>query len=376
MTDTSATVKSTSIDDLSVNTIRFLSIDAVQKANSGHPGLPLGAAPMAYVLYTRFMRYNSSDPKWFNRDRFILSAGHGSALLYSMLHLTGYDLSLEDLKQFRQLHSRTPGHPESMFTPGVEVTTGPLGQGLGNAIGVAMAEAHLAAKYNRPDHKIVDHFTCVIASDGDMMEGVASEASSLAGHLKLGKLICLYDNNKISLDGPTNLAFTEDVLKRYEAYDWHVQIVEDGNDLDAIEAAVKKAQEVTDKPSIIAVRTIIGYGSPLADSNKVHGSAMGEENVRKTKEFYGADPDKHFYVPAEVKEHMLLRTKEGAKLQQEWNKQFDAYKAAFPDEGKELELSSHDELPEGWQKSLPVFTPGTREDTAGLKKGDSLHFWR
>ncbi|WPV66557.1 transketolase [Chitinophaga sp. LS1] len=356
MTDTSATVKSTSIDALSVNTIRFLSIDAVQKANSGHPGLPLGAAPMAYVLFNRIMRYNSSDPKWFNRDRFVLSAGHGSALLYSMLHLTGYDLSLDDLKHFRQIGSKTPGHPESMLTPGIEVTTGPLGQGLGNAIGIAMAEAHLAAKYNRPDHKIIDHFTYVIASDGDMMEGVASEASSLAGHLKLGKLICLYDDNKISLDGPTSLAFTEDVLKRYEAYDWHVQIVEDGNDLNAIEAAVQKAQQVTDKPSIIAVRTIIGYGSPLADSNKVHGSAMGEENVRKTKEFYGADPDKQFYVPAEVKEHMLFRTKEGAKLQQEWNKQFDAYKSAFPAEGKELVLSSHDELPEGWQKSLPVFT--------------------
>lgn len=357
MLDTSSTVKATSIEDLSVNTIRFLSIDAVQKANSGHPGLPLGAAPMAYVLFNKLMRYNSSDPKWFNRDRFILSAGHGSALLYSMLHLTGYDLPLEEIKNFRQLGSKTPGHPESMLTPGIEVTTGPLGQGLGNAVGVAMAEAHLAAKYNRPGHTIVDHYTYVIASDGDMMEGVASEASSLAGHLKLGKLICLYDDNKISLDGPTDLAFTEDVLKRYDAYGWHVQIVEDGNDLKAIEEAVITAQKVNDQPSIIAVRTIIGYGSPLANSNKVHGSAMGEENVRKTKEFYGADPDKQFYIPEEVKTHMQERSKEGAKTQQDWNKQFEAYKAAFPTEAKELELASHDELPEGWQKSLPVFTP-------------------
>ena len=275
--------KSVDLDQLSIDTIRLLSIDAVQKANSGHPGLPLGAAPMAYVLWSRFLRFNPQDPHWPDRDRFVLSAGHGSALLYSLLHLYGYDLSLDDLKNFRQLHSRTPGHPESNLTPGVEVTTGPLGQGFANGVGMAMAEAFLAANYNQEGHSVMDHYTYSIVSDGDLMEGIASEAASLAGHLKLGKLIYLYDDNLISLDGPTNLAFTEDRMARFAAYGWHIQHVADGNDVEAIDQAIRAAQAETDRPSIIAVRTIIGFGSPQEGTSKVHGSPLGEENVRKTK---------------------------------------------------------------------------------------------
>lgn len=345
------------IDQLSVNTIRFLSVDAVQQANSGHPGLPLGAAPMAYVLWTRFLKYNSRNPKWFNRDRFILSAGHGSALLYSLLHLTGYDLTLDDVKKFRQIGSKTPGHPESMLTPGVEVTTGPLGQGFGNGVGVAMVEAHLAAKYNRPEFSLIDHYTYAIVSDGDLMEGVASESASLAGHLKLGKLIYLYDDNLISLDGPTSLAYTEDAIKRFDAYGWHTQLVDDGNDLDAIERAIAEAQKVTDRPSLIAVRTIIGYGSPLQNTSKAHGSPLGDDNVKKTKEFFGWDPEKKFFIPDGVKEHMIEKSKEGAKKESEWNTLFDNYKKQFAKEGNDLELSSKDDLPKDWQKTLPVFAP-------------------
>lgn len=346
-----------SLDQQSVDTIRFLSTDMVQKANSGHPGLPLGAAPMAYVLWSRFLRFNPKDPFWPNRDKFILSAGHGSALLYSLLHMSGYDLSLDDLKQFRQIGSKTPGHPESMMTPGVEFTTGPLGQGFGNGVGVAMTEAHLGAIFNKDDNKIIDHYTYGIVSDGDLMEGVASEAASLAGHLKLGKLIYLYDDNKISLDGSTSLAFTEDVLKRFEAYDWHTQTVADGNDLQAIHDAIIEAQKVTDKPSIIAVKTIIGYGSPLAGTNKVHGAAMGEENLKKTKEFYGWDPEKSFFVPDGVGEHFLEAGKKGAELQAAWEEQLNQYEQAYPEEGKNFRLSFDGKLPEGWEKSLPVFKP-------------------
>jgi transketolase len=290
----------TDLDQLSINTIRTLSIDAVQKANSGHPGLPLGAAPMAYVLWTRFLRFNAQDPNWLNRDRFILSAGHGSMLLYSLLYLTGYGLTLDDVKHFRQWGSKTPGHPEAGMTPGVEVTTGPLGQGFGNGEGMAMAEAHLAAVYNQPDHAVIDHYTYAIVSDGDLMEGVASEAASLAGHLRLGKLIYLYDDNNISLDGRTDLAFTENVLERFDAYGWHTQRVEDGNDLDGIEQAIRAAQAETMRPSLISVRTIIGYGSPQEGTNKVHGNPLGEENVRKTKEFLGWPTDQPFLVPGEV----------------------------------------------------------------------------
>ena len=346
------------IDQLSVNTIRFLSVDMVQKANSGHPGLPLGAAPMAYVLWQKFLRFDPKEFAWPNHDRFILSAGHGSALLYSLLHLYGYDLSLDDLKQFRQVGSKTPGHPESMLTDGIEVTTGPLGQGFGNGVGSAMAEEFLAAKYNRPDFKLYDHFTYGIVSDGDLMEGVASEAASLAGHLKLGKLIYLWDDNHISLDGPTNLAFTEDVLMRFDAYGWHTQMVEDGNDLGAIERAIHLAQINTDKPSIIAVKTIIGFGSPQEGTSKVHGNPLGEENLKKTKENLGWDPNEYFYVPDEVKEHCMEPGKKGAKLNADWKSLFENYGKTFSKEKEELDVDYAGKLPEGWDKDMPVFKAG------------------
>jgi transketolase len=344
-------------DQLSINTLRMLSIDMVQKANSGHPGLPLGAAPMAYVLWTRFLNYNPLNPKWFNRDRFVLSAGHGSALLYSLLHLTGYDLSLDDIKEFRQVGSKTPGHPENLLTAGVEVTTGPLGQGFANGVGMAMAEAHLSELYNRDNFSIIDHYTYGIVSDGDLMEGIASEAASLAGHLQLGKLIYLYDDNHISLDGSTSLAFTEDVIKRFEAYGWHTQYVDDGNDLNAIENAITNAKNETQKPSIIAVHTIIGYGSPLQNSNKSHGSALGEENVKKTKEFFGWDPNKNFFIPEGVKENMEQQGKKGAEKEQQWNAVFNNYKSSFAKEAANIELSIAGDYPENWTSSLPVFKP-------------------
>ncbi len=344
-----------SIEQLSVNTIRLLAVDAVEKANSGHPGLPLGAAPMAYVLWSRFLRFNPQDPHWPDRDRFVLSAGHGSALLYSMLHLYGYDLSLDDVKAFRQLHSKTPGHPESNLTAGVEVTTGPLGQGFANAVGMAMTERFLAAKYNKEGHTIVDHYTYSLVSDGDLMEGMTAEAASLAGHLKLGKLILLYDDNHISLDGPTSLAFTEDRMKRFDAYGWHTQQVEDGNDLDAIEQAINAAKEDTDRPSIIAVRTIIGYGSPLEGTNKVHGSPLGEENTRKVKEYFGFDPDKTFVVPDGVQAHLAEPGKKGADLQANWQKRFDAFKGDFADDANLFNLSFAGKLPDGWDTNLPKF---------------------
>lgn len=360
------------LDQLSINTIRLLAVDAVQKANSGHPGLPLGAAPMAYVLWSRFLRFNPKDPLWPDRDRFVLSAGHGSALLYSMLHLYGYDLSLNDLKQFRQLHSQTPGHPESNLTPGVEVTTGPLGQGFANGIGMGMAEAFLAATYNKEGHTPMNHYTYVLVSDGDLMEGIASEAASLAGHLKLGKLIYLYDDNLISLDGPTDLAFTEDRMERFDAYGWHTQHVRDGNDLDAIEGAIRAAQMETERPSIIAVRTIIGYGSPQEGTSKVHGSALGEENVRRTKAFLGFDPDKSFVVPDEVRDYLKEPGKRGAKLQADWQKKFDAYKKAFPDEAAQFLTSFAGELPKDWDKDLPKFTPDDKDMATRQASGKAL----
>jgi len=358
MVNESATKSVVGIDELSVNTIRLLAVDAVQKANSGHPGLPLGAAPMAYTLWNWFMRFNPSDPGWQNRDRFILSAGHGSALLYSMLHLFGYDLSLEEIKNFRQLHSKTPGHPESTLTPGVEVTTGPLGQGFGNGVGIAMAEAFLSATYNRPGYNLIDHFTYGLVSDGDLMEGVASEAASLAGHLQLGKLIYLYDDNQVSLDGPTSLAFTEDVTARFDAYGWHTQEVYDGNDMQAIFKAIEAAQAETSRPSLIAVKTIIGYGSPLQGTSKVHGSALGEENVKKVKAFLGADPEKTFYIPGEVRDYLQKAGKKGADIQKQWQELFNDYSHAFPKEAEELRLAFKKELPVGWDKDLPVFKEG------------------
>jgi transketolase len=361
-----------SIDELSVNTIRLLSVDMVQKANSGHPGLPLGAAPMAYVLFSRFLRFNPQDPKWPNRDRFVLSAGHGSALLYSLLHLYGYDLSLEDLKNFRQMGSKTPGHPESHITPGVEVTTGPLGQGFANGLGMAMGEEFLAATYNKDGYPVQDHYTYSIVSDGDLMEGIASEAASLAGHLQLGKMIYLYDDNNISLDGPTSLSYTENPMMRFEAYGWHTQIVQDGNSLDEIEAAIKAAQLVKDKPSIIAVRTIIGFGSPLAGTNKSHGSPLGPDNVKVTKKFYGFDPEQSFQVPAEVYEHLRQAGQKGAELQQQWNTQFDAYTQEYAKEAEQFKLSFEGKLPEGWDADLPVYTPADGELATRQASGKAL----
>ena len=362
-----------SIDELSVSTIRLLSVDMVQKANSGHPGLPLGAAPMAYVLWSRFLRFNPQDPKWPNRDRFVLSAGHGSALLYSLLHLYGYDLSLDDLKQFRQLDSRTPGHPESHMTAGVEVTTGPLGQGFANGLGMAMSEAHLGAIYNKEGHAPVqDHYTYVLVSDGDLMEGIASEAASLAGHLQLSKMIYLYDDNKISLDGPTSFAYTENPMKRFDAYYWHTQHVQDGNSLDEIEKAIRVAQSVKDRPSIIAVRTIIGFGSPLAGTSKSHGSPLGADNVKATKTFYGFDPEQSFQVPAEVYEHLRQPGLRGAELQKQWEADFAAYAETFKDEANMFKLSFEDKLPEDWDKDLPVYTPADGELATRQASGKAL----
>src|SRR5438270_4858089 len=306
------------LDQLCINTIRTLTIDAVQKAKSGHPGLPLGAAPLAYVLWTKFMRYNPRNPKWENRDRFLLSAGHGCMLLYSLLYLTGYDLSLDEIKNFRQWGSITPGHPEYGLTPGVEITTGPLGQGFANGVGMAMGAAHLAAKFNRSDFSLIDNYIYAIVSDGDLMEGVASEAASLAGHLKLGKLIYLYDDNHVTIEGFTDLAFSEDVPKRFEAYGWHTATVADGNDLAAIEAAIRDAQSVADRPSLISVKTTIGYGMPTAGTRKAHSDPPGEEAVRETKRHLGWPEDRQFYVPEEALAHFRKAIDGGAEQESEW----------------------------------------------------------
>ena len=343
------------LDQLSINALRFLAVDAVEKANSGHPGAPLGDAPIAYLLFHKYMRHNPKHSKWSNRDRFVLSNGHASALLYGVLNLTGYDLSIEDLKQFRQYGSKTPGHPEYGHTDGVEATTGPLGQGFAMAVGMAMAEKHLAAVYNRPGFDVVDHYTYGLCGDGDLMEGVSHEAASLAGTLGLGKLIFLYDDNLISLDGPTELSFTEDVLKRFEAYHWHVQIVEDGNDLEGISKAIEAAQAVKDKPSLIAVRTVIGYGSPKAGTNKVHGEALGAEAVRQTKKNLGWPEDKTFYVPEDAAKNWLQAVDRGAKEESDWNALFGAYRKAFPDLAAEFERVQEGRLKDGWQQSLPQF---------------------
>jgi len=339
-------------DELAVNTLRFLSVDMVQKANSGHPGLPLGAAPMAYVLFSRFLKFNSNQPLWPNRDRFILSAGHGSALLYSLLHVYGYDLPMSELKNFRQLGSKTPGHPESTLVPGIEVTTGPLGQGFANGVGEAIAERFLAEKYNS---EVINHYTYVIVSDGDLMEGIASEAASLAGHLKLGKLIYLYDDNLISLDGPTSLAFTENVPARFEAYGWHTITVNDGNNLDEIEQAIFAAQKQTEKPTLISVKTIIGFGSPLQGTNKVHGSPLGEENLKKTKEHLGWDPDKTFYIPAAAKALFDTHIAKGKEEQTVWQSKFDAYAKANPEQAEAFITSFEGKLPKNWDADIPVF---------------------
>ncbi len=335
-------------------------MDAVQKANSGHPGMPMGAAPMAYALWTKFLRHNPANPGWFNRDRFVLSAGHGSMLLYSLLHLTGYDLPLDELKRFRQLHSRTPGHPENILTPGVETTTGPLGQGFANGIGMAIAEKHLAARFNRPDFKIVDHHTYGIVSDGDLMEGVSHEAASLAGHLGLGKLTYLYDDNEISIDGSTDLSFTEEVGTRFEAYGWHVQHVDDGNDLDAISAALQRAREQEHQPSLIVVRTIIGFGSPnFQNTAEVHGSPLGADEVVLTKRNLDWNEPHFFYVPPEVSEHMGEARARGERSEQEWQRLFEAYGEQHPQAAALFDQWTAGELPAGWEEGLPEFERGS-----------------
>jgi transketolase len=342
-------------DQLCVNTVRCLSIDAVQKADSGHPGLPLDAAPMGYVLFTRFLKHHPADPSWFDRDRFVLSAGHGSMLLYSLLHLTGYGLSLDDIKEFRQLGSAAPGHPERGDTPGVETTTGPLGQGFANAVGMAMAEAQLAACYNRPDHEIVDHRTWVLASDGDLMEGVASEAASLAGHLGLGKLTCLYDDNRVTLSAGTDITFSEDIDQRFEAYGWHTQEVEDGNDLAALDRAMRAACAETERPSLIRVRTHLGYGSPEQDSYKAHGSPLGEDNVKKTKENLGWPVEPPFLIPPEALARFHQAVEPGAQLQQDWDRRLEAWSRAFPELAAEFLTRVEARLPDGWDAAMPVF---------------------
>lgn len=343
------------LDQLCINTIRTLTLDAVQKANSGHPGLPLGAAPMAYVLWTRFMRYNPRNPKWENRDRFLLSAGHGCMLLYSLLYLTGYDLSLDDIKSFRQWGSKTPGHPEYGVAPGIEITTGPLGQGFGNGVGMAMGAAHLAAKFNQKDFSLIDHYVYAIVSDGDLMEGVASEAASLAGHLKLGKLIYLYDDNHVTIEGFTDLAFSEDVPKRFEAYGWHTSTVADGNDLVAIDAAIRDAQSVADRPSLISVKTTIGYGMPTAGTRKAHSDPPGEEAVRETKRHLGWPEDKQFYVPDEALAHFRKAIERGTEQENEWKELVQSYAEENTELGALWQQTMSGELPSDWEKHLPAF---------------------
>ena len=352
----SSGLASLSLDQLSIDTLRLLAVDGVEKAKSGHPGAPLGCAPISYLLFHKLMKHNPAHSKWADRDRFVLSNGHASMLLYGTLFLTGYKVTLDDLKSFRQWGSKTPGHPEYGLTDGVEATTGPLGQGFGMSVGMAMAEKHLAATYNRAGFDIVDHHTFVLCGDGDLMEGLSHEAASLAGTLGLGKLIVLYDDNLISLDGPTNWSFTENVYKRFEAYNWHVQRVLDGNDLDAIEAAIEAAKAETAKPSLIAVRTVIGYGSPKAGTNKVHGEAMGAADVAATKKFFGFPEDQSFYVPDDALANWREAVDRGAKIEADWNKLFAAYKAEFPELAAEFERTQAGKLRAGWEKAIPSFT--------------------
>src|SRR5690625_976785 len=364
----------TSIEQLSINTIRTLSIDAIEKANSGHPGLPMGAAPMAYTLWTDFMNHNPKHSKWFNRDRFVLSAGHGSMLLYSLLHLSGYDVTMDDLKSFRQWDSRTPGHPEVHYTDGVEATTGPLGQGIAMSVGMAMAEAHLAAKFNKEDMPVVDHHTYALVSDGDLMEGISHEAASLAGHLGLGKLIALYDSNDISLDGELNRSFSDNSEERFKAYGWQVIRVEDGNDVSELRKAIKKAQANTDQPTLIEVKTVIGYGSPnksaKADS---HGAPLGADEVKLTKEYYKWTHE-DFHVPEEVYVDFNDKIgKNGEKAESKWNELMESYKATYPELAEELALAIKGELPLDWEKDLPVYEPGKDNLATRASSGEVLN---
>ncbi len=365
---------SAALDQLAINTIRTLSMDAVQKAESGHPGTPMALAPLAYALFTRHMRHNPADPEWANRDRFVLSCGHASMLLYSTLHLTGYDVTLEDIKSFRQWESRTPGHPEYRYTPGVETTTGPLGQGVGNAVGMAVAEAHLAARYNREGHAVVDHHTYFICSDGDLMEGVSHEVASFAGHFRLGKLIGFYDDNRITIDGSTELTFSDDTAKRFESYGWHVLHIADINDLDAIDEAVAAAKEVTDRPTLVVCRTHIGYGSPnRVDTAKAHGEPLGVEEVKLTKQNLGWPSLEPFFVPDEVLTHCAVAREKGTALQKTWAKTFADYRSAFPTEAPELERRLAGRLPDGWEKALPNFTAENGSVASRAASGTALN---
>jgi transketolase len=357
----------TDLDRLCVDTIRTLAMDAVQKANSGHPGTPMALAPLAYVLYTRVMKHNPSNPDWIDRDRFMLSAGHASMLLYATLYLSGYPMTLEDIEHFRQVGWPTAGHPERKYSPGIEATTGPLGQGISMSVGLALAEQMLAVRFNRDGHDIVDHRIFTIASDGDLQEGVASEASSLAGHLGLGRLIAFYDNNKIQLAGPTSQSFSEDVAERYDAYGWHVEDVGDDMSLERLEQATRAAMAVEDQPSLIMVRSHIGYGSPhKQDTSAAHGSALGEDEVRLTKEAYGWDPDKHFYVPDEALAHFRRTCERGREQEAEWDGRFATYREQFPELAAQLEMISAGGMPEGWDADLPRFDPS--DDPVATRK--------
>lgn len=363
-----------SIEQLGINTVRILAADAVQKANSGHPGLPMGAAPMGHILWTEAMNYNPKNPDWPNRDRFILSAGHGCMLQYCYLYLTGYELSMNDLKAFRQLDSQTPGHPEYGLSKGIEITTGPLGQGFANGVGFAIGQYHLAARYNKPDFPLFDYKIYAICSDGDMMEGITAEAASLAGHLQLGNLIYFYDDNHISIEGSTDLTFTEDVAQRFLSYGWHVQVVPDGNDLEALYQAVKAAQEETKRPSLIKVRTHIGYGSPnKEDTAEAHGSPLGADEIKLVKEKFGFDPEKSFVVPEDVLQYYRGIGKERAKKEDKWNDLYKAYKAKYPELAEEYELVSNGQLPKGWEKKIPVFSAGDEKIATRKASGKVLN---
>lgn len=371
------TVSQKSIDQLSIDTIRTLAIDAIEKAKSGHPGMPMGAAPMGYQLFAKSMKHNPANPEWIDRDRFVLSAGHGSMLLYSLLHLTGYDLPLEELQNFRQWGSLTPGHPEFGHTAGVDATTGPLGQGVAMAVGMAMAEAHLAAVYNKEGFDIINHFTYSICGDGDLMEGISHEAASLAGHLGLGKLVVLYDSNDISLDGELNLSYSETVQKRFEGYGWQVLRVEDGNDLNALSKAVAEAQKELSKPTLIEVKTVIGYGSPNKGGKGghagPHGSPLGAEETKLTKQFYGWNEEHQFHVPDEVRAHFAELKSKGEQANAEWNKLFASYKAAHPELASQFELAISGDLPQGWDADLPAYTTEDKPLSTRVASGNALN---
>ncbi len=368
------TTETTTLEELCINTIRFLSADAVQNANSGHPGMPMGAAAMAYTLWTKYLKFNPKDPAWFDRDRFVLSAGHGSMLLYSLLHLTGYDLSLDELKHFRQWGSKTPGHPERGHTVGVEVSTGPLGQGFGNAVGLAIAEAWFAARFNKPGHTLVDHYTFGICGDGDLMEGISQEAASLAGHLRLGKLIFLYDQNHISLAGATSLCFTEDVGKRFEAYDWHIRHIHDGNDIEDIAKAIEEAKAETRRPSLILVRTHIGYGSPKKqDTFEAHGNPLGEEELQAAKKALGWPTMDKFFLPEDAVKEFRQAIPKGAAAQQEWQKKLDAYKQNFAAEAAEFEQLVSGKLPAEWGADIPKWKPEDKAISTRVAGGQVMN---